>query len=212
MALKCITPASALPVTVAQAKEHMVVSTTADDALIESYIMAAVELAQNQTGRQLAEATFELALECFPSGIPGWLCGVWVDKRAIELPRSRLISVESITYIDAEGATQVLAESSYEADTDSLIGRVLPAFGQEWPVARMQPGAVRIIFRCGWPMSEDTSPGVWMGPQAIATWIKVRVATMYAQREALVQGQTMAELPRDFVDGLLDPYRIYKVA
>ena len=211
MALKLITAPAALPVSVEEAKEHMVVATSADDALIESYIAAAVELAENQTGRQLAEAIYELALEGFPSGMPGWLCGVWIDKRAIELPRAPLISVESITYVDPEGQTQTLSPTAYEADADSIPGRVLPAFGEEWPQARRQPGAVRVRFRCGWEFSQSTSPGVWTGPKAIATWIKVRVATMYAQREALVQGQAIAEIPRDFVDGLLDPYRILQV-
>ncbi|OIO03165.1 MAG: hypothetical protein AUJ49_05020 [Desulfovibrionaceae bacterium CG1_02_65_16] len=217
MALKCITPPSSLPVTVAEAKEHMVVSTSADDSLIAAFIAAATDAAQGITGRQLVEAEYELVLDQFPTRFPGWLCGEWLEHNSIELPLPPLLSVEaqpavsSIKYIDAEGVEQTMPTADYTVDADSLLGRVYPAYGKSWPATRAVPNAVRIRYICGWPMGEATSPPVWTGPEAIKTWIKVRVATHYTMREALVQGQAVAELPHSFIDGLLDPWRIYKV-
>ncbi|WP_047244133.1 head-tail connector protein [Chromobacterium subtsugae] len=60
-----------------------------------------------------------------------------------------------------------------------------------------QPLAVR------WPKVEDV-------PEAILQWVLLRVATAYAQREAVAAGQPLQVLPRTFVDGLLDPWRVYR--
>ena len=43
---------------------------------------------------------------------------------------------------------------------------------------------------------------------ALTAWISVRVASLYAQREAFVAGLSVAEMPGRFIAGLLDPYRI----
>lgn len=205
MALKVITPPSSLPVTVAEAKGHLNVEHAADDALILAYIETAVQLAQHLTGRQLVEAVYELVLDGFPrdpmlSQLAGRPIGL------IEFPKPPLLTVESIKYLDQDGVQQTLASTEYEVDSDGLVGRVYPAYGKCWPVTRAMPSAVRLRYTCGWAMSDHTSPPVWTGPEAIKTWIKVRVATLYAQRESLVQGQTVAELPRSHVDGLLDPF------
>lgn len=48
-------------------------------------------------------------------------------------------------------------------------------------------------------------------PRAIRDWIKIQVATMYDNPEAVVIGAAAAPIPRNFVDALLDPYRRIKV-
>jgi len=197
MALKLITTPAYQPVTVAEAKAHMNVEHTGDDALIAVLIASAVDVAQLITSRQLVEAQYELVLDGF------------ADQ--IELPGPPLLTVSSIKYQDANGVEQTLASTEYTVDADSLVGRVYPAYGKTWPSTRDVPNAVRIRFTCGWPMSAAGSPPVWTGPKSITTWILVRVATMYQQREALVQGQAVAELPRSFVDGLLDVHKIITV-
>lgn len=211
MALKVITPPAALPVTVAEAKAHLNVEHAADDTLILAYIETAVQLAQHLTDRQLVEAEYELVLDGFPRDpVLSQLAGRPIGL--IEFPKPPLLTVESIKYLDQDGVQQTLASTEYEVDSDGLVGRVYPAYGKCWPVTRAMPNAVRLRFTCGWAMEYDettsppASPPVWTGPEAIKTWIKVRVATLYAQRESLVQGQTVAELPRSHVDGLLDPF------
>jgi hypothetical protein len=44
-------------------------------------------------------------------------------------------------------------------------------------------------------------------PEDIKSWIKIMVGTMYDNPQALVVGQTVAAIPRNFVDALLDDYR-----
>lgn len=210
MALKLITAPASLPVTVAEAKQHMRIDGTEDDTYIAALIAAAVDAAELITGRQLVEAEYEFVLDKFPYAQPLEYIRVRVAG-AIELPRQQLLAVSSITYLDVDGVEQTLSAADYTVDAESLVGCVCPAWGKCWPLTRPVPNAVRIRFTCGWPMSNTVSPPVWTGPEAVKAWIKVRVATMYEQREAIITGQQANEVPRSFVDGLLDAYRIYKV-
>lgn len=47
-------------------------------------------------------------------------------------------------------------------------------------------------------------------PQGLLAWMKLAIATLYDNRQAAVIDQrvTQAELPTEFLDGLLDPYRL----
>lgn len=57
--LRTITPATAEPVSLAEAKEHLSVIHTGDDALIGAFISAARELVERDTGVALAAADYE---------------------------------------------------------------------------------------------------------------------------------------------------------
>lgn len=204
MPARVITEPESYPVTVAEAKAHMNIASafTADDTLIQGFIASAVEQAQNMTRRQMVEATWELVIDEFPSVTRA------NPYAHIELPNPPLLAVESVKYMDAEGVEQTLASGDYVVDTDGLVGRIYPVYGGSWPDTLDAPGAVAVRYSCGWEMDEAESPPAWTGPESIKTWIKVRVATMYEQREALVVGQAVADAPRSFVDGLLDPFVI----
>lgn len=210
MALKLVTPPDHFPVTVAEAKAHMALEHNDDDDTISGFIATAVEAAQLILGRQLVAASYELQLSQFPAA-HCWGQKPRENHNAIDLPNPPLIEVTSVTYLDADGLRQTLPAERYTVDVDSLVGNILPAYGLAWPAARFYPGSVRIAYSCGWPMDDNTRPPVWTGPKSIKTWIMVRVATMYENRESIVTGQAAAELPRSYVDGLLDAHRIYKV-
>jgi uncharacterized phiE125 gp8 family phage protein len=200
MGLMRITSPDHLPVTVAQAKAHMNVENDLDDALIEGFIEAAAEMAENLTRRQLVTSQWDYTAPAFPR------CG------PLELPRPPLQSVDAVFYIDPDGQEQQLSCGAYSVDTYALVAAIRPVPGTSWPSTQPGPNAVRVRYTCGWPMDDAASPPAWTGPKSIATWILVRVATMYEQREAIVTGQTVAELPRNHVDGLLDAHVIPLVA
>jgi hypothetical protein len=46
-------------------------------------------------------------------------------------------------------------------------------------------------------------------PAVLKQWMKIRVAQWYEHREAIIVGTIVADLKRDFIDGLLDPLRVY---
>src|SRR3972149_6512137 len=125
------TPAPAAePVSVAEAKAHMYVTITADDVLIGSLISAAREHIENLMNRAFIEPTWELTMENFPGG-----------NAVVDLPRSPLISIESVKYFDAGGNDVTMPPADYQVDAASEPARIAPAVGSSWPsVATDKPG------------------------------------------------------------------------
>jgi uncharacterized phiE125 gp8 family phage protein len=115
------------------------------------------------------------------------------------LPLPKLQSVQSVSYLDSNGTRQTLANTEYDVITDELVGRLIPAFGKSWPSCREWPGSVQVSYTCGYGAAADV-------PQSIKAWMLMAIATWYENREALIAGQPVAELPRCFWEGLLDPF------
>jgi uncharacterized phiE125 gp8 family phage protein len=194
MPLVVITEPSIEPVTVAELKVHCRIDADLgdEDSLLESIIKAARLHGENVTKRQFVECTRELIIDAFPaSGI-------------IELPRPPLQSVTSVKYLDSDGEEQTLSTDYYDVDTDSEPGRVLLAYGQDWPTTRDQLNAVTVRYVTGWPVTDDVATT----PEAIKHWIKIRCNDLYANRESIVPGTIISSMPRHFADSLLDPYVI----
>jgi hypothetical protein len=80
--------------------------------------------------------------------------------------------------------------------------RILTAFGQVWPTTRQQINAVQITFTCGYGAATAV-------PSGLKHWILMRLATLYANREAVAILSRGKVDPLPFVDSLLDPYRVF---
>jgi uncharacterized phiE125 gp8 family phage protein len=204
MSLIVITAPTSEPVSVADAKlsPSFRVSVATDDTPIGALITAARELGEAITKRAFMPTTFEYVLDEFPFGLRGYL-----RRYEIVLPCPPLVSVTSIKYIDANGTEQTLSPSVYTVLTypdvsgQSEPGKVFLASGQSWPSIKDVPDAVRIRYVAGYA----TAAAV---PGPIKTWITMRAGTMYDNPQAIVVGATVEKIQRDFIDGLLDPYRV----
>lgn len=190
MSLRLITAPSGLPVRLDEARLQARLDTTDDDPLLEIYLQQLVEAAQHRTGRALITQTWELVLDAFPA------CEILV-------PLPPLQAVISIKYDDSAGNEQTLSAADYKVDTASVPGRIVPAYGKSWPATLAQIAVVRVRFTAGYGAAETV-------PAGIRHWMLARLATYAACREQLAERQTL-ELPRDYTDGLLDPYRIYAI-
>lgn len=188
MGLTLLTAPAEEPLTLADAKAHLRVDVTDDDALITALITAAREQAEHRTGRALVTQQWQITLH-------GWPC-----HTVIQLPKPPLASVEEVSYLDSDGARQVIPDTDYQVITDTLLGQVLPAYGLSWPSYRDQPGSVQVNYTAGYGDAADV-------PQSIKAWMLLAIGAWYARREALAIGSVM-ELPRAFWDALLDPYTI----
>lgn len=189
MALKLITAPVAEPVSVEQARAQCRVDGAESDAMLTLLISQARKLAEHKTGRGFSPATWELSLDSFPA--------------EIILPISPLVSVESVKYLDAAGAEQTLSAAAYLADTRSLPARIVPALGASWPATAALPSAVRVRFIAGHAANDpDLDP--------LRGWMLLAIGTWFKHAEGIVAGSTVQELPRTYVDGLLDEYRIYQ--
>lgn len=187
MALKLITRPTLLAVPLEDAKAHLRVEGSDDDALITSMINAATEAADQMTGRALMPQTWQLSLDCFPV--------------ALQLTRIPVVSVTSLKYLDGDGVDQTLANTEYTLDNldDFAAARVTPAYGKSWPSARLDVNSVRLVFTAGY--ADETKV-----PEAIKSWIKLQVGAMYENREAEGAVQTYA---LGFANRLLDRYKVW---
>lgn len=170
-----------------EAKEHLRVTSTAEDALIASQITAAREWIESHIGYVTVKRTLKLNLDSFPSG------------DTITLPRSKLISIESVEYVDRDGNTQTWPAENYTADTDSVEGRLIRSPDTDWPDTKSQRQAVQVQYVAGHE-SADSIPG------GIKSACKILVANFYAHRESVVVGTITAEAPMSALS-LLHPHR-----
>lgn len=183
-------PPAIEPVTLAEASLFCRVDGASEDALISSLIIAARQDAEMLLQRSLITQGWRLVLDAFPAG-------------AIELERGTVLSVASITYADMSGATQTLAPTDYATDLSGCPGRITPAYGKTWPAVLPQIAAVNIDYTAGFgPAAADV-------PEGIKRWIRIRVATIYANREEV--GAAGSSAPHSFVAGLLDPWRVVRI-
>ncbi len=192
MALKLITPASALAVTLAEAKAHLRVTASDEDTLITAMITSATETAEQITGRAIMPQTWELTLDAFPD--------------ALELTRIPAATVTSLTYYDDAGVLQTMSSSLYALDNANDFGfaYVVPAYGEEWPTTREQINAVALRYVAGYASAAAV-------PEPIKAWIKLQVSAMYENREAEAYSSRAVSttVKMSFVDGLLDRYRVW---
>lgn len=187
--MRIITPPAIEPITLADARLHLRVTHTDEDALIANLIGVARTDAENELQRSIITQTREIARDRFPS--------------AIELPFGPVSSVASIRFDDVDGVEQLLDPATYRVDTYRLTGWVVPAAGFSWPATRNHVNAVRVRYVAGYgPLIADV-------PLPIRHWILIRLAQLFEHREQVVVGATVATVP--YVDRLLDPYRVPSV-
>jgi uncharacterized phiE125 gp8 family phage protein len=187
MALKLLTAATDLAVTLAEAKEHMRVDDAVEDALITAMIITATESAEQITGRAITPQTWELTLDEFPD--------------ALELTRVPVTSVLSLTYYDMDGVQQTLASDQYTLDTSSDFGYayVVPSYGNAWPCVRGQINAISLRYVAGYTTV----------PAPIRSWILLQIGALFENREAetIKLGRGSA-VKMGFVDALLARYTV----
>ena len=156
------------------------VDTTEEDSLITSLVLSAGAEAEDITHRVLARRDYLVTCE---GGITG----------PVMLPLVPCSSVSILT--DAAGTSEVDASlysightsSRPAGDADIVTGDGFPA------------GTVWIRASCGYT---DV-------PEPVRQWVRVRVATLYEQRENFTIGSNFQEFSHNFADSLLDDYVIH---
>lgn len=136
--LKILTRSSTLPLTLAQAKDHLRVDHNADDASISGFLESAVDMIERRIGRSLRGLTATLYLSEFPAG-----------DEPIYVPRPPLVSVTGITYTNTSGDSVTLTAGLYEVITAAVPGEIIPISGLTWPAALDRRGSVLVTFAAG---------------------------------------------------------------
>jgi uncharacterized phiE125 gp8 family phage protein len=165
-------------------------NTTADPE-VTRLIQAVRDRAELATGRALQPQTWDQVGDAFPY------------ERWFELPKPPLVSVTHIQYRDTSGTLQTWPASNYIVEAPSgprcRRGRVSLAYGVSWPSTYAQDGAVTIRFVCGY----STPAAV---PALLKTAMLLDMGMLYEQRNQVITGTTLAELP----GGVRDIYRSCK--
>ena len=203
--LRLVGQSTVEPISLAEMKIHLRMESTdstSEDSLIRSYITASRKEAENITKRAIVSSTWQLIVDDFSH-----------STVAIELPRPPLSTEAanvSITYVKdtTAGDTTTIGTTVYTVDPDREPGRVYPTYNNEWPDdVRDQRKAVTIQYISGYSADTTSTPC----PEGLKTWIKLRTAVYYENRESVVEGIVVSNLRRNLVDGLLDQYTLYTV-
>lgn len=131
-------PAAALPV--AEFRAHLRLGSgfaddTTQDATLEQYLRAALDMVEGRVARALFQREFVLRLTR------------WRNDHAQRLPIAPVVSVASVTLVNAAGVEMVVAPSRYRLDADGTRPR-LEAAGTALP-AIPTGGRVEIAFSAG---------------------------------------------------------------
>jgi len=172
---------------------------TTADPLLNLLIASARAAAELELHRALVTQTLDAYFDSFPryqnpafSDLP--------TRYDIQLPP--LQSVTSITYVDPDGATVVLAADQYLVDAKSQPARIAPAYGLSWPSTREQANAVIVRFVAGYGAAAAV-------PACVRNWMLVRIKTLWENRDQIVVGTNgLVQIPPAFIDGLLDSERV----
>ncbi len=170
-------------------------ATIAGDTEISAAITAARRQAERYTGAGIVSQVWTQSLAGFPVG-------------PIPLARGPVRSIDSIVYVDSDGAEQTIIDDD-EADPPTALSDLVVLdqtplsaslslkFGQAWPATGAQAGAIRIAYTVGYGTNSTDID------RDIKAAILLRVGDLYRNREA----QTGAPLIENrTVCALLDPH------
>lgn len=168
MPFPLVTAPAEEPVSLFEAKHHLREDEDDQDALIELYTQAAREHCEQETGRLFVTQTREVVLDSFPCG-------------PIEILTGPVQSIESVTYVDEDGAEQTLAAEAWMFAPNPEPARVAPVL--DWPRTQAgRPGAVTVRFVGGYGNAINV-------PAPLKAAILLVLGDSYENREATVLGE-----------------------
>ena len=197
--LSVVTPPEPV-ISTAEAKAHLRVETTDDDALIAGMVAGATLGVDGPTGwlgRALGTQTIVLIGSHFPcaGALTDWRFGRGPDcehhEAEIRLPCPPVQEVKAVTYLDPIGVPRTLDPSAY-----ALVDRFLfPLPGFAWPATQWRPAAVSVTYVAGYP-----DGGL---PETIKSALLLKVGALYTGRnDGPAIGQSAS-------DSMLSPLRVF---
>lgn len=178
-----IVPATALPVTLAQAKKSLRIeadSTDMDD-LVTLWLLGIVRDLEHQIGQAVMPQEWLVTAD--------WL------YPAIDLPHP-VRSVLSVSFLDEAGTRRTLDPVTYQLVVSELESTLAAAPGSTWPSGR----DVRVSVFCGYGEDpEDVPPNIRL-------YVLAKLAEQYDPETKSDRGTVQSK----FIDGLLDACRTYR--
>ena len=175
--------------TTAEAKSHLRIesSVTADDTLIDNLIQAARESAEIFTNRYFITTTITQYGD------------KWDDLAT--LFKSLVSSVTDIKYYDNDNSLQTLATSVYLSDLAHQPARIGLKPSQSFPTLADRISAIECTYIVGYGTSTAKVP------EAIRQAVLLTVGNLYENRQNVVVGHSVNELPKS-AQYLLEQFKV----
>lgn len=194
MPLRVVTPPGTTPVSLVEAKAHLRLEESVDDAYVAAIIEAARSHVEKTCERALVRTTVELttpAPECLGDAV-----------RLLGGSLQAAEDVLSVSYLDTDDVLQSLAlvDVAVVLGGDSSPGLLLPASGS-WPTMSARPDALRVQYRVGWPTAAEV-------PAPLRHAVLLMVSQLYEHRTPEVAGSLATS---SALEALMAPYRIRSI-
>jgi uncharacterized phiE125 gp8 family phage protein len=176
------------PVSIAEAKAHMRIDSSAEDALIASLIV---------TSRLHIEAALGLALL---TQAWSYFVDAWPRSREIVLPLKPVQSIATVRVWAQDGTSQTVPPDAYTLDGEGNPPRLVLSRSAAPPAPGRSASGIEIAFSAGYG---DAGTDV---PAPIRQALVLLVAHWFENREPLRADAAQAEIPH-MVSTLLAPYR-----
>jgi len=162
--LTTTTPETTLPVSVADLKTHMRITTSSDDDYITDLAWMAYSWIESEADITIGTTVYQLQSDVFPSS----------------LPQPPVQSIGSLTYMDSDNTSQTLVEGTdfYLVLADKQAALLVPV--TTWPTTYARPDAVTIAYTSGF-----TTP-----PRQVLHLMRLLVGSAYEFREGEIAGIT----------------------
>ena len=199
MSIIRITDPVSFAVSLAEVKEFVKLpGSTAEDDLFVSFLKSAESYAENYMKRSIMPQQWRLRIDSVSDNI-----------QLLRGPLSTVsTAVSNFSYYDSTNGTNAMPSTCYTVDTNYEYPRIYRTYDADWPDdIRPSAESVNIEYWTGYKNKDSV-------PEPIKAWIKLRVASQWQNREAIMigSGNFLTQLPHNYVDGLLDEFVILQVA
>jgi uncharacterized phiE125 gp8 family phage protein len=179
------------PVSLAEAKAHLRLETSADDALVTSLII---------TSRLHIEAALGLALTA-----QDWtlVLDAWPATGVVNIPMRPVSAVSVVRVRNADGSPEVIDSGTYVFEGAGIPPRLVPGAGA-WPTPERAIAGIEIDFTAGFG---TTAASV---PEPVRQAVKLLVAHWYEHRDPIEIGDPATAIPAA-VSALLKPYAVVRL-
>lgn len=171
------------PITAADLKAHLNIDASDDDTIMEGFINAAVKRWESDTNSPVMQSVWEVVYNHWPAD-------------GFVLPLGPMVSIDSIKYLDADGAEQTQTASTYTLMKQGMAPRVMLNMGQSAPVIANRENAVTLTVTAGYAV-DNSADELAKIPADIVVALKILAAHFYENRNMLSAMQ-MYEVPASY--------------
>jgi uncharacterized phiE125 gp8 family phage protein len=142
------------PVSVDELRTHTVIDDTYDDAYLQALIIRARRRFELNTGRLLVTQTWQCAFDQLP--------------RIIEIPKTPVQTVSSISVLNSDGTYTELGSGTYRVVSHGLLTQIMPMPNTSWPCLTVSaPDAVVVEFIAGHAQTNTVDASAFINEASI---------------------------------------------